>query len=37
MIGDEGVHAAVLIATHVKSATHLNSTPALDCTGWNWS
>lgn len=36
MIGDEGVHAAVLIATRVKRATRLISTAALDCAGWNW-
>lgn len=36
MIGGEGAHAAVLIATCVKRATRLISTAALDCAGWNW-
>lgn len=36
MIGTEGVHAAVLIATHVKRAARLISTAALGSAGWNW-
>lgn len=36
MIGDEGVHAAVLIAACVERAAGLISTAALDCTSCNW-
>lgn len=36
MIGDEGVHAAVLIAARVKRATSIISMAALDCTSCNW-
>lgn len=36
MIGNEGVHAAVLMDICVKRSTGLISQAALDCAGWNW-